>query len=153
MPSNPMMIAAALACAAMTSLAQAQTRGDCVRVRLDAPLVLPDGSRFGPGELGICVERRLTPVCMLHSIDVDGVAIGLFLSQDRRSEEVDAPPKVAFQRGDDGQLRLAAYTTPDGGIGRTFRFSPVVRSTVTTSTPQSGDTTEEAPVWIAARLD
>ena len=46
MPSNPMMIAAALACVAMTSLAPAQTRVDCVRVRLVARV--PHGLLAGP---------------------------------------------------------------------------------------------------------
>lgn len=154
MNAAKLIVAAVVAAAAAVTQVQAQRRGDCVRVALTAPLLLPDGSQFERANLKICVDRRLTPVSVLHSIHVNGIPTGFFVSLDQSSESVDGAPRIGFRRTADGSLRLAAYTSQDGSRGRTFRFRPAAEPLrADASTPSRDEVRDpEEPVWIAARL-
>lgn len=94
--------------------AQAQRRGDCVRVELDAPVVLPDGSIHETGLLRLCLDRKMNPAAGIHEIEVDGAA-QLALSRIGKAEgDVATGAVVVFDRNRAGELRLIGYAVPDG---------------------------------------
>lgn len=108
-------VAAVLAAAALGALpAQAQRSGQCVRVELDAPVVLPDGSIQEVGLLRLCLERKMNPAAGIHEIEADGAA-QLALSWIGEAEaDVAAGAVVVFERTRAGELRLIGYAVPDG---------------------------------------
>jgi len=114
-----------LLCAALAppSLAQAQQTGRCIRARVDAPIVLPDGSRHPAGALKICASRVHSPVAALHETRIDGRNVGLYPSRTGLNEETSssaAEPYLVFQRDAAGDMVLQGYAVPEGDRMRTF---------------------------------
>jgi hypothetical protein len=99
---------------------QAQRYGQCVRVELDAPVVLPDGSLQQVGLLRLCLDRKMNPAAGIHEIEADGVA-QLALSRIGRAEaDAAVGAVVVFERRGLGELRLIGYAVPDGDRLVTF---------------------------------
>lgn len=104
--------------------ATAAATGDCVTAVVDAPFRLPDGGLHPAGSLTLCDRSELSPVAELHTILVDGAAIGVFQSRKRPTEAglVDAP-KVVFEREFDGTLELVGYVLPVRGRSIAYRLN------------------------------
>lgn len=160
--------AVVVAAALGSNPAQAQRLGQCVRVKLDAPVLLtdgslreldapvllPDGSLREVGVLRLCLDRRMNPVAGLHEIEVDG-ASQLALSRIGEAEaDVVAGAVVVFDRSRTGELRLIGYAVPDGDRVVTFWIGGLDRkgdalqaSGGLLAQPGNG----EERIWIAAR--
>jgi hypothetical protein len=119
-----------IAVAALAGLAAADAaaadpgRGTCVSVRLEAPVVLPDGGVYPAGSLRICDAVSFSPVTSLHAISVDGQAVGLMASHRKRSEAgADVEPSVLFERDTRGRLRLVGYVMPSHGSSISYAMA------------------------------
>ena len=103
------------------SLAWSQDRGQCARIELPWPIVLPDGSTHEAGSLKLCLQQMWTPASGLHEIRVNGRSIGLFMSRVGTSEApVERVPVVVFRRNGTDEHYLLGYAWPDGEIMRTY---------------------------------
>lgn len=106
--------AVAAAAALGAGPAQAQRLGECVRVELDAAVVLPDGSLHETGLLRLCFDRKMNPAAGIHEIRVDDAA-QMAVSRIARAEaDVVDGAVVVFERNRAGELRLIGYAVPDG---------------------------------------
>jgi hypothetical protein len=108
------------AAALLAGPAQAQMRGDCIRVELDAPVILPDGSTHEAGTLRLCLDRALNPGTGLHALQVNGVKAGMAMSRIGKGEAADERPCAVFERAADGKLRLIGYAVPAGQRMQTY---------------------------------
>jgi hypothetical protein len=105
--------------------AQAQDLGQCVRVKLDAPVVLPDGSLHQVDVLRLCLDRKMNPTAGVHEIEADGRA-QLALSRIGRAEaDAAAGAVVVLARNRAGELRLVGYAVPDGERMVTFTIEGI----------------------------
>ena len=115
---------------APTSAAEAAA-GVCVRVEVDAAMVLPDGSIHEPGTLRICERRAFTPVASLHAMYVEGAPVAMLLSRKRTSETaVDEAPTILFERDGRGRMRLLGYVLPESGTSVSFMLAKPTERTV-----------------------
>ena len=98
---------------------------ECVSVRIDAPFRLPDGTVRPAGQLTLCDARAFSPVTELHSVLVNGAAVGLFMSR-RHTNEIGliTAPQVLFERESEGTLALVGYVVPSAGRSLSFRLRP-----------------------------
>lgn len=125
-----MLAVAASAFLAPVFAAEAAT-GVCVRVDVDAAMVLPDGSIHDPGTLRICERRAFTPVASLHAMYVEGAPVAMLLSQKRISETPgDEAPSIFFERDGRGRLRLLGYVLPESGTSVSFTLAKPTERTV-----------------------
>lgn len=124
-------------------------KGRCVGVRLEAPIVLPDGSVHPAGALRLCDAVAFSPVTTLHAMYVNGQPVGLMASHTRRSEGGGSiQPSVVFERDTRGRLILLGYVVPSHGESVSYALaSPSVRSsdegeaaTATAAAPTTGET-------------
>ena len=114
-------LAAIVATAILATPALAQRRGDCIRVIVDAPVILPDGSTHEAQALRLCFNQALNPSTGLHAIQVNGVAIGMAMSRIGKSEEnASMDPIAVFERAVKGELRLIGYAVPAGKRMKTY---------------------------------
>lgn len=113
---------AAVACVLAPGLLHADS--GCVRVRTDAPVLLPDGGLYPEGTLTLCDSLALSPVTSLHKTYVNGRPVGLLASRRRPSEVArDAAPVVVFHRDVAGRLELVGYVLPaSSSSGRSTTF-------------------------------
>ncbi len=103
------------------ALAWSQDRGQCARIELPWPIVLPDGSAHEAGSVKLCLQQMWTPASGLHEIRVNGTSIGLFMSSVGKSEgPVERVPVVVFQRNGTDEHYLVGYAWPDGETMRTY---------------------------------
>ncbi len=112
-----------------TSVANAAA-GTCVRVEVNGPIVLPDGSARDAGSLRICERRSFTPVASLHATYIGGEPVGLLVSRKSTSEGTNREaPTVLFERDASGRMRLLGYVLPQAGTNVSFALAkPSVRS-------------------------
>lgn len=107
--------------------------GRCVTVRVDAPMVLPDGSVHPAGALTLCDARAFTPTTGLHETFVDGRAVGMFTSTIRVNESgADAEPAAIFEVDADGRMRLVGYVVPSRGHSVSYQLRSALASTEAT---------------------
>ena len=133
--------AAVLALGAVVVLAPSpawsQNRGQCARIEVPWPVVLPDGSTHEAGSLNLCLQQMWTPASGLHEIRVNGKPIGLFMSRVGTSEESgEGVPVVVFQRYGSDEHHLVGYAWPDDGAMRTYvlrKFGKASRDTARNS--------------------
>lgn len=91
----------------------AQSTGDCLRVEVPSPMVLPDRSVHPPGTLQLCMRRPYSPVASLHGTSVNGMSVGVLMSRRSRSEgPAERNPYVVFRRTLEGRLELLGYAWP-----------------------------------------
>jgi len=104
--------------------ASAGETGRCYSANVPNAMVLPDKTVHGPGLLQVCVERRISPVTVAHSLAVDGRPIGMYLSRTGRGEGTPqgADAVFVFVRNDADQLVLEGYSRPLGEQVRTYRM-------------------------------
>lgn len=100
--------------------------GECVSVRIDTPIVMPDGSDRAAGVLRVCNTQSFSPVASLHATSIDGKSIGLLQSRKLRSEASETTPFFVFDRFEDGRMRWVGYVVPaSGGRGSvTYQLAP-----------------------------
>jgi hypothetical protein len=147
------LVAVVAAAALGANPVQAQRLGECVRVELDAPVLLPDGSIREVGLLRLCLDRKMNPIAGLHEIQLDGAA-QLVVSRIGEAEaDAAAGAVVVFDRGRSGELRLVGYAVPDGDrivtflIGSRERGGNALRASAgLLAQPGTG----EERIWIAA---
>ena len=89
--------------------------GACATVEVPGQLVLPDGtSPEDAGVLTICLERWLSPVSGIHTLQVRGRPVGMILSRIGRDPQATArQPVVVFDRNVWGEARLVGYAWPE----------------------------------------
>jgi len=117
--------AAVLALGAVVVLAPSpawsQNRGQCARIEVPWPVVLPDGSTHEAGSLNLCLQQMWTPASGLHEIRVNGKPIGLFMSRVGTSEgPAERVPVVVFQSNGTDERTLLGYAWPHGDVMRTY---------------------------------
>ncbi len=118
-----LIFGAVLGAVTLLDAAGVRASGDCVSIRVDAPLRLPDGSVHPSGSLTICHSIRYSPVSSLHATYVNGQPLGLLRSRTRTSEiGDDAPAIVYFNRSNDGTLELFGYVVPERDTSVTYLF-------------------------------
>jgi hypothetical protein len=83
----------------------------CYTAEIPGTMVLPDGSKHAPGVLRICPDRDISPVSKLHRTDVDGRAVGMFLSVSRAIEDsvAEGSAQFVFKRDNGDDLNLIGY--------------------------------------------
>jgi hypothetical protein len=97
----------------------------CVRVAVEEPFVLPDGSRHAAGSLRICLDREYSPVAGLHTITAGDRRAGVFLSRRARTEAPSSgPAHVAFARDARGTLSLIGYSYATGEPAEVYWIYP-----------------------------
>ncbi len=103
--------------------AAADSSGQCVTARINAPFRLPDGHVYPASVLTLCDGGTLSPVFGMHKILVGGSTIGLFVSRARTAEnrKLEAP-EILFTRDADGNLELVGYTIPMSGRSIAYRL-------------------------------
>lgn len=93
----------------------------CVRVALEEPVELPDGTIHPAGDLSLCIGAHLSPVTSLQRVSVGGMPVGILLSRRGVSDgPATAQPSVLFNRNAAGQLHLVGYAWPSGATNRTY---------------------------------
>ena len=90
--------------------------GECVSVRIDTPIVMPDGSDRAAGVLRVCNTQSFSPVASLHATSIDGKSIGLL--QSRRLRRGRAASFRALGRD------LVAWRGTDGVAHVVDRYCP-----------------------------
>ena len=63
------------ACMALAGGSWAAETGRCYYADVPYSVILPDDSVHGPGRLRVCVERRINPVTMAHTVALNGQPI------------------------------------------------------------------------------
>lgn len=117
-------IAASAALVCLLVAGPVHSASGCVRVPLDAPVLLPDGNFYPAGSLTICDSISLSPVTSIHKTFVNGRPVGLLASRRRASEvSADTAPFVVFHRDSFGRLELVGYVLPArSSSGRSTTF-------------------------------
>jgi len=112
------------ACMALASGAWASETGRCYSADVPHVMILPDETAHGPGSLRVCVERRISPVTVAHTVAVNGQPVGVYLSRTGLGEEQPegADAVIMFVRNENDQFVLEGYTRPLRGQLRTYRM-------------------------------
>jgi len=99
----------------------ANAGGRCYTAQIPQTMVLPDGSTHAPGVLRICKEKTISPASSLHTSDVAGRPVGMFLSVPRDVEMSVEEGKAlfVFKRSIRDEIELVGYAVSDGS-GTTF---------------------------------
>lgn len=109
---------------ALASGARADETGRCYSADVPHAMILPDQTVHGPGSLRVCVERRISPVTMAHTVALDGRPIGMYLSRiglgEGTPEGTDAV--IVFVRNESDQFVLEGYSRPLRDELRTYRM-------------------------------
>ena len=101
----------------------------CVTAKLDAPLILPDGSEHPAGSLSLCKTRHESPVSTLYEAFVDKISVGLLQGHRVDTEASgEGPPYLMFLRDSAGRLRLYGFADPKRDGIEAFIMRPVGRS-------------------------
>lgn len=139
--------------------ASAGSRGACITLEVEAPILLPDGTVHSPGTLTLCHSRVLSPVSSLHNTYVNGHPVAMLASHKTSSEGGETiEPHALFSRTREGRLELIGYVLPGTGRSVTYHLNeskkPVRRKTratdlASTSVKEMPET--EAFVVMAAR--
>ena len=88
-------------------------RGQCLRVELPGPLVMPDGSTHDATMLRICFDGWFSPVSGTHVLYVDGHRHSMLLSRVGKDEAATSRrPIVVFERNQFGRTKLIGYAWP-----------------------------------------
>lgn len=103
-----------IACMALAGGPWAAETGRCYSADVPHAMILPDDSVHGPGKLRVCVEQRISPVAVAHTVAVDGQPIGVYLSRTGLGEERSEGPDAVlmFVRNADDQYVLEGFTRP-----------------------------------------
>jgi len=111
-------------CVALAGGAGAAETGRCYSADVPHAIILPDDSVHGPGRLRVCVERRISPVEVAHTVAFDGQPIGIYLSRTGFGEERPQGPNAVlmFARTARDQYVLEGYTRPLMEQTRTYRM-------------------------------
>ncbi len=87
--------------------------GTCVSADIPWQMEMPDGSIHEPGNVKLCYVRDYNPVSGLHSLQVDGMPLGMFQSTVAHSEEqASIHPILVLKSDGNGHVRLVAYAWP-----------------------------------------
>jgi len=117
----PVLAMLAMLMALAPSAASAYGDSRCVTADVPGPMVMPDGTAHEAGQLKLCLSQDYSPVAGLHEVYLDGRPLGMMVSRSRTNESAGEDlPVVVFDRAPSGVLRLAGYTSPDGGKMRTY---------------------------------
>jgi len=101
--------------------AWAGSRGACITLEVEAPILLPDGAVHPAGALTLCHSRALSPVSSLHKTYVDGHPVAMLASRRTSSEGGETiEPHALFNRTAEGRLELIGYVLP--GVGRSVTY-------------------------------
>lgn len=113
-----------IACLALAGGAAAGEIGRCYSADVPYDMILPDETVHGPGHLRVCVERRINPVTVAHSLTVDGRPLGMYLSRVGQGEGSPdgADAVLVFVRNESDQLVLEGFSRPLGDHVRTYRM-------------------------------
>jgi hypothetical protein len=126
-PAKRPRLAVTLAIALLSTGSAEDAFAECVSIRLDAPVRLPDGSVHEAGSLRLCDSIRFSPVSSLHATYVNGASLGYLQSHRKRSEAGgEESPVVYFSRNDLGQLELVGYVVPGADASVTYMFTEVL---------------------------
>ena len=88
-------------------------RSRCASAVVSETFVLPDGSEHAGGKLTLC-DRSYNPVRSFLGTYVDGVAVGWFVTDRRRTElSAEGTETIVFRRDTAGRLRLVAFAAAD----------------------------------------
>jgi len=112
------------ACILLAGGSWAAETGRCYSADVPHAMILPDDSVHGPGKLRVCVERRISPVTVAHTVAVNGQPVGMYLSRTGLGEEQPegADAVIMFVRNEDDQFVLEGFTRPLGKQLRTYRM-------------------------------
>ena len=103
--------------------AQAFAQGPCLSVNLGRPVVFPDGSEHGAGQLTLCDWKAYTPVTQIHRSYMDGRPIQMLMGQRSTTERSPLEPdEVFFRSNGDGRLELLGYSRTIRGRSMTVNF-------------------------------
>lgn len=112
----------ALILPALSGPAHAESRGACITLEVESPILLPDGGVHPAGTLTLCHTMSLSPVSSLHKTFVGGYPVAMLASRKSSSEGGDRiAPHVLFSRTSEGRLELIGYVVP--GAGRSVTYS------------------------------
>jgi len=113
-----------IACAVLACAAAAGETGRCYSADVPHTMVLPDATVHGPGNLRVCVERRINPVTVAHRVSLDGHPVGMYLSRTGVGEgrPGTADGMFVFVRNESDQFVLEGYSRPLGDHVRTYRM-------------------------------
>ena len=111
---------AAVACVLAPGLLHADS--GCVRVRTDAPVLLPDGGLYPEGTLTLCDSLALSPVTSLHKTYVNGRPVGLLASR-----RIDGAFGTEIERIEPSSVRLKV------AVGSSSALRPCARPSSATS--------------------
>ena len=109
---------------ALASGAWASETGRCYSADVPHAMVLPDETVHGPGSLRVCVERRISPVTVAHTVAVNGRPVGMYLSRTGLGEGAPegADAVIVFVRNENDQFVLEGYSCPLRDQLRTYRM-------------------------------
>ena len=136
--------------------------GDCITLRVESPIRLPNGDLHPPGDLTLCDTMGVTPVSRIHKTYIDGHPVAMLTSRKTRSEGGDKiEPVVMFSRDAQGRLELVGYVIPGRDRSITYVLDenkkPVRRrsrnsgAVVTASSDRPATHDETVFVTLAAR--
>jgi hypothetical protein len=140
--------------------AHAGSRGQCITLEVEAPILLPDGGEHPAGALTLCHTRSLSPVSSLHKTFVGGHPVAMLASRKSSSEGGKRiEPHALFSRTSEGRLELIGYVLPGTARSVTYYLNedkkPIrrkSRGTAFASAPAKDSTVEtERFVVVAAR--
>ena len=106
------------------------TAGDCYSASVLETIGLPDGSTHPAGSITVCRVRALSPVAVLHSLEIGGRSQGLFIGKRLTVESAGAElPAFIFARGDSEALELRAVAYGSGSGYAAYRTNRIGRGT------------------------
>lgn len=114
---------------AAPTIVRGQERDDCIVVRVDQPMVFPDGSMHEAGTLRLCTMLLFSPVGAIHRASVNGRPVCMLRSR-RAAAELGSTgqPAVLFHRLSGGHLRLVGFVRPYGAVARSYEFQSTPRN-------------------------
>jgi hypothetical protein len=114
----------ALVLPSLSGPAHAGSRGVCITLEVEAPILLPDGGVHPAGALTLCHTRSLSPVSSLHKTFVGGHPVAMLASRMSTSEGGSGvEPHALFSRTADGRLDLIGYVVPGAGRSVTYTLN------------------------------
>ena len=103
-----------IACIALAGGPWAAETGRCYSADVPHAMILPDDSVHGPGKLRVCVEQRISPVAVAHTVAVDGQPIGIYFRRTGFGEDRPAGSDAVlmFARNSADQYVLEGFHGP-----------------------------------------
>jgi hypothetical protein len=102
----------------------AGSRGECITLEVEAPILLPDGAVHPPGALKLCHSKAVSPVSSLHNTYVNGHPVAMLASHKTSSEGGERiVPHALFSRTPEGRLELIGYVLPGTGRSVTYHLN------------------------------